>query len=184
MKRLLIPGAVGAVALAVGIAIAIAATGGGNGGGNSMSSQSASGSTGGATVSTKQISGAGDVLVDSDGMALYANDQETSGMALCDGACLSFWTPLTISGGTPKGDSLSGKLGVVKRPDGDRQVTYKGKLLYTFYEDSPGQVGGDGFDDAFGGRTFTWHVVHVNGSTGSSGGGQTSDNGDKGFPGY
>jgi predicted lipoprotein with Yx(FWY)xxD motif len=183
MKRLLIPGVAVAVALAVGIAIAIAATGGGNGGGNGMSSQSASGSTAGATVSTKQISGAGNVLVDSDGMALYANDQETGGMALCDGACLSFWTPLTISGGMPKGDSLSGKLGVVTRPDGDKQVTFNGKLLYTFYEDSPGQVGGDGFDDAFGGRTFTWHVVHANGTTSSSGG-QTTDNGNRGYPGY
>jgi predicted lipoprotein with Yx(FWY)xxD motif len=182
MKRLLIPGVAVAVALAVGIAIAIAATGG-NSGGNSMSSQSASGSTAGATVSTKQIGGAGNVLVDSDGMALYANDQETGGMALCDAACLSFWTPLTTSGGMPKGDSLSGKLGVVKRPDGDSQVTYNGKLLYTFYEDSPGQVGGDGFDDAFGGRTFTWHVVHANGTTSSSGG-QTTDNGSRGYPGY
>ena len=183
MKRLLIPGVVGAVALVVGIAIAIASTGGGDSG-NGMGTASAAGSTAGATVSTKQISGSGNVLVDSDGTALYANDQEKGGMALCDGACLSFWTPLTISGGMPKADSLSGKLGVVKRPDGDSQVTYKGKLLYTFYEDSPGQVGGDGFDDAFGGRTFTWHVVHANGSTGSSGGGQTGNNGDRGFPGY
>jgi predicted lipoprotein with Yx(FWY)xxD motif len=182
MKRLLIPGAVGAVVLAV----ALVATGCGGGGdsGKSMSSPSASGSTAGATVSTKQISGTGNVLVDSDGMALYANDQETGGMALCDGACLSFWTPLTISGGAPKGDSLTGKLGVVKRPDGDSQVTYNGKLLYTFYEDSPGQVGGDGFDDAFGGQTFTWHVVQANGTTSSSGGGQTGGNGDSGFPGY
>jgi predicted lipoprotein with Yx(FWY)xxD motif len=184
MKRLLIPGPVGAVALTVGIAIAIAATGCGGGGGKSSSSPSASGSTAGATISAKQIGGAGNVLVDSDGMALYANDQETRGMALCDGACLSFWTPLTISGGTPKGDSLNGKLGVVKRPDGDSQVTFNGKLLYTFYEDSPGQVRGDGFDDAFSGRTFTWHVVHANGTTSSSGGGQTSDNGDNGYPGY
>lgn len=181
MKRLLIPGAVGVVALAVGIAIAIAATSGGGSGGKSMGSPSASGSTAGATVSAKQVGGAGNVLVDSDGMALYANDQETGGMVICDGACLSFWTPLTIAGGTPKGDSLTGKLGVVKRPGGDSQVTFNGKLLYTFYEDSPGQVGGNGFDDAFGGRQFTWHVVHANGTTSSSGGGQTSDNG---YPGY
>jgi predicted lipoprotein with Yx(FWY)xxD motif len=183
MKRLLIPAAVVAVALAVGIAIAIAATNGG-GSGNSMSSPSSSGSTSAATVSAKQISGAGNVLVDSNGMALYANDQEKGGMALCDGACLSFWTPLTISGGTPKGDSLTGKLAVINRPGGDRQVTYNGKLLYTFYEDSPGQVAGDGFDDAFGGRTFTWHVVHASGTTSSSGNGQTGTNGDRSFPGY
>jgi predicted lipoprotein with Yx(FWY)xxD motif len=183
MKRLLISGPVGAVALAVGIAIAIAATGCG-GGGKGSSSPSASGSTAGATISAKQVGRMGNVLVDSDGMALYANDQETGGMVLCDGACLSFWTPLTVSGGTRKGNSLIGKLGVVKRPGGDSQVTYNGKLLYTFYEDSPGQVGGDGFDDAFGGRQFTWHVVHANGSTSSSGDAPTSGNGVNGYPGY
>ena len=69
----------------------------------------------------------------------------------------------------------------VKRPDGTSQVTFNGKLLYTFYEDSPGEVGGDGFDDAFGGMKFTWHVVHANGSTSSQSGG---DNGGSGIPGY
>src|SRR5919198_900065 len=141
MKRSLIAGGVVVVALIAGIAIAIAAT----------------------------IGGAGNVLVDSSGQALYANDQE-KGMVLCDGACLSFWTPLTVKG-IPTSGSLAGKLGVVRRPDGAKQVSYNGKLLYTFYLDKPGKVAGDGFDDAFGGRKFTWHVVHANGAT-SSGSGQ------------
>jgi predicted lipoprotein with Yx(FWY)xxD motif len=179
MKRLLIPGAVVAVALAVGIAIAIAASGGG-GGKSPPGAGAPASNTGGATVSAKQIGGSGTVLVDSTGQALYANDQETGGMVLCDGACLSFWTPLTVSG-MPKGDSLTGKLGVVRRPDGAKQITFNGKLLYTFYEDSPGQVGGDAFDDAFGGQKFTWHVVHANGSASSPSGG---DNGGSGYPGY
>jgi predicted lipoprotein with Yx(FWY)xxD motif len=179
MKRLLIPGVVVAVALAVGIAIAIAATGGGGSAGGT-SSPGAPASKTGATVSAKQIDGAGSVLVDANGQALYANDQETGGMVLCDGACLSFWTPLTVSK-APEGNSLTGKLGVVKRPDGAKQVTFNGKLLYTFYLDKPGQVGGDGFDDAFGGKKFTWHVVHANGATSSSGAGQAGGNA---FPGY
>jgi predicted lipoprotein with Yx(FWY)xxD motif len=180
MKRLLISGVVVAVALAAGIAIAIASTGGGGGGGGG-SSAAAPAPGGGTTVSAKQISGAGMVLVDSKGEALYANDQEKSGMVLCDGACLSFWTPLTVSG-TPKGgDSLNGTLGVVRRPNGDQQVAFNGRPLYTFYLDSPGKVGGDGFDDAFGGQKFTWHVVHGNGSTSQSSSGQGNGGG---FPGY
>jgi predicted lipoprotein with Yx(FWY)xxD motif len=175
MKRLLIAGGVVAVALIAGIAIAIAAT---SGGGKSSSGTPAK--AGGATVSAEQISGSGNVLVDSSGLPLYANDQEKNGMALCDGACLSFWKPLSVSG-TPKSGSLSGMLGVVSRPDGGKQVTYNGKLLYTFYLDKPGKVGGDGFDDAFGGRMFTWHVVHANGSTSSSGSRQSSSNP---IPGY
>jgi predicted lipoprotein with Yx(FWY)xxD motif len=156
VKRLLIVGVVGAAAaLAAGIAIAATAGSGG----------AASG--GGATVSAKLIGGAGKVLVDSKGRALYRSDQERSGMVLCTGACLSFWQPLTVSG-TPKGSSLPGKLAVVKRPDGGRQVTYDGKLLYMFKLDKPGKVTGDGFKDAFGGQKFTWHVVHPTATKSSS----------------
>jgi predicted lipoprotein with Yx(FWY)xxD motif len=173
MKRLLIP----ALVVAVVFGFAIAATG--CGGGGSMDSSAPTSNAGGATVSAQQISGSGNVLVDSKGQALYANDQEKR-MALCDGACLSFWTPLTIQGGAPKGNSLDGKLGVVTRPGGDKQVTFNGKLLYTFYLDSPGKVDGDGFDDAFGGQKFTWHVVHANGATSSTGNSQPSNT----IPGY
>jgi predicted lipoprotein with Yx(FWY)xxD motif len=157
VKRLLILGAVGVAALALGIAIAFAASGGGGGAAKS----------GGATVSVERIAGAGSVLVDAKGHALYKSDQERGGMVLCDGACLSFWQPLTVSG-TPKGSSLPGKLAVVRRPDGRRQVTYNGKLLYSFKLDKPGKVTGDGFKDAFGGQKLTWHVVHPTGAASSS----------------
>jgi predicted lipoprotein with Yx(FWY)xxD motif len=178
MKRLLISGAF--VAVLVVAAVVLAGCGGGSG--NSASAPASGTGTATATVSSDTIAGSGNVLVDSQGEALYANDQEKNGMALCDGACLSFWTPLTASG-TPRGDSLSGKLGVADRPDGTKQVTYNGKLLYTFYLDKPGKVAGDGFDDAFGGKTFTWHVVHATGATTQSGGG-TGTGGGSGFPGY
>jgi len=176
MKRLLIAAAVVAV-VAVVVGVAIAATSGGSG---SKGSSAPPAGANGATVSVAQIGGSGNVLVDANGKALYANDQEKkNGMALCDGACLSFWTPLTIHGGKPKGDSLSGKLGVVRRPDGGKQVTFNGKLLYTFYLDKPGKVSGDGFTDAFAGRQFTWNVVHANGAM-SSTNGQPSNT----IPGY
>jgi predicted lipoprotein with Yx(FWY)xxD motif len=177
MKRLLILGTAGVIALVVGIAIAVAATGGGG---------SAS-KPGGLTVSVKKIGGAGNVLVDSKGKALYMNDEERRGKVLCTGACLSFWKPLTVSG-TPKGGSLQSKLAVVKRPGGGRQVTFNGKLLYTFTLDKPGKVTGDGFKDAFGGQTFTWHVAHSGKVTQSSGGSSSGSNsGSTGgitYPGY
>jgi predicted lipoprotein with Yx(FWY)xxD motif len=62
---------------------------------------------------------------------------------------------------------------VAERPDGTRQVTLDGRRLYTFVQDEPGEVTGDGFSDAFDGQQFTWHVVSV-GSAPSQGGG-TSD---------
>jgi predicted lipoprotein with Yx(FWY)xxD motif len=172
MKRLLITGAA-LVAAAVVLA--------GCGGGGSTSSPSATKMNGrNSTVSVKRIGGAGSVLVDKSGQALYQNDQETRGMVLCDGACLSFWTPLTVSG-APKGSSITGKLGVMKRSDGTKQVTYNGKPLYSFYLDSPGEVSGDGVADAFGGRKFTWHVVHSGKGTSSSGGASTPQSGPFGY---
>jgi predicted lipoprotein with Yx(FWY)xxD motif len=163
MRRLLVIGVIAAVVAAVGVAIAIAATGGGG------SSSTASG----ATVSVKKVAGAGSVLVDSKGRALYRSEQERNGMVLCTGACLSFWQPLTVKG-TPKASSLNGKLGVVKRPDGGRQVTFDGKLLYSFKLDGQGQVKGDGFKDAFGGQKFHWHVVRPVGASSSSSSNPTS----------
>jgi hypothetical protein len=46
--------------------------------------------------------------------------------------------------------------------------------LYTFTEDPPGKVTGDGFADDFGSQHFTWHAVVANGTTAAtSGGGST-----------
>ena len=166
MRRLFIPLA----ALAAVLALALAACGGGTGDSGSPAAASGS-SASGTTVSARDIGDAGNVLVDSSGKALYAADEEKGGMVLCTDACLSFWTPLTLDQGKPTGGSLPGKLAVAERPDGARQVTYDGKLLYSFNEDGPGEVTGDGFVDAFGGQEFTWHVVQSDGATGSPGGG-------------
>src|SRR5918996_545378 len=76
---------------------------------------------------------------------------------------------------TPTASSVPGMLGVSERPDGTRQVTFDGKRLYSFTEDDPGEVTGDGFSDAFGGQTFTWHVVSVGGASDSGNGGSTND---------
>jgi predicted lipoprotein with Yx(FWY)xxD motif len=90
---------------------------------------------------------------------------------LCTDACTSIWVPLTIGAGDEvTGTSqVNSKLGVVERPDGAEQVTYQGKPLYTFVEDTePGTVTGDGFTDDFAGTTFTWHVAAVGAVSGGS----------------
>jgi predicted lipoprotein with Yx(FWY)xxD motif len=164
MKKLLIP------AILIAAAVALAACGGGGGG------DVATAGTMTNAVSTKDIAGAGTVLVDSSGLALYASDQEAAaGKILCTGACNSFWMPLTASGNVSSSSSVPGNLGVVNRPDGGMQATYKGEPLYTFSQDQAGEVTGDGFKDAFDGQQFTWHVISV-GSSGStaSGGASTS----------
>jgi predicted lipoprotein with Yx(FWY)xxD motif len=157
MKRLTI--ALAAMAAVVAV-LALAACGG-NGYDSSDSSPSPAAQSGDdtATVSVKELGDSGRVLVDSAGKALYAADEEADSSVVCTDDCTSFWIPLTIDGGAPSGDSLSGELGVVERGDGTRQVTFDGKRLYTFVNDEPGEVTGDGFSDAFDGQQFTWHVV-------------------------
>jgi predicted lipoprotein with Yx(FWY)xxD motif len=162
MKKLLIP------AIVIAAAVALAACGGGGG------EATATAGTATNAVSAKDIGGAGTVLVDSSGQALYASDQEAAaGKILCTGACNSFWEPLTVNGNVSSSGSVPGKLGVVKRPDGGMQATYNGAPLYTFTQDQPGEVTGDGFKDAFGGQSFTWHVVSVGNSGGTSNGGSS-----------
>jgi predicted lipoprotein with Yx(FWY)xxD motif len=118
-----------------------------------------------ATVSVQSIDGAGEVLVDSQGAALYTNDQDTGSRVVCTSGCAADWIPLIVSGQpSSDDDAVQSALGVVETPDGQMQVTYDGKPLYTFVDDGPGEVTGDGFADAFDGVTFTWTVATAGGS--------------------
>jgi predicted lipoprotein with Yx(FWY)xxD motif len=167
MKRLLI-----AVAAVVAV-LALAACGGG--GGDSGETSAAPPTSNTATVSAEEIGDSGRVLVDSTGKALYTSEEEAESDVVCTEACAEFWIPLTIEEGAPTGDAVPGDLGVAERSDGTRQVTLDGERLYTFVEDEPGQVTGDGFSDAFDGQQFTWHVVSVGGSPDSDQGGDAGN---------
>jgi predicted lipoprotein with Yx(FWY)xxD motif len=150
-----------AAALAAAALFILAACGGDD------STTSPGASTTGQTVSVQDVDGVGEVLVDSEGSALYAADQEARGEVLCIEGCASIWLPLTLPTGraspTAAAD-LAGNLGVVMRPDGGEQVTFDGRPLYRFVEDrSPGVVTGDGFADVFAGQPFEWHVVGPDG---------------------
>jgi predicted lipoprotein with Yx(FWY)xxD motif len=119
-------------------------------------------------VKTTKVGGK-TILVNRRGMTLYHLSVERKGHFICtDSTCLSVWKPLVVARGvTPTG---SKSLSVVKRPDGRRQVAYKGLPLYTFVQDrKPGDMKGNGFRDV-----GVWRVVTVAGnstSTPSSGGG-------------
>ncbi|MDX6580842.1 MAG: hypothetical protein QOI10_26 [Solirubrobacterales bacterium] len=133
----------------------------GSNGDTSTAAAPAAAATGGETVATTTVDGVGTVLVDSSGSALYSPSQEASGKISCTGSCEQIWKPLTASGTPTASADVTGALGTVKRPDGGEQVTLDGAPLYTFAEDSPGQVTGDGVQDSFDGKDFTWHAVTV-----------------------
>jgi predicted lipoprotein with Yx(FWY)xxD motif len=162
---------------AVAVMTIVSACGGsdGSGSGESVPEDSSAAQT----VSVSAVDGVGQVLVDAQGAALYAANEEAGGMVRCTGSCTAVWDPLTLAGDDPTaGDGLRAKLGVVERPDGTRQVTFDSRPLYRFVEDTnPGTVTGNGLADTFDGRAFTWHVVTPAGvstsstNSGSSGGG-------------
>ena len=125
----------------------------------------------------------GKVLVDARGRTLYLFEKDKRGKSACYGACATYWPPLVS---TAKPQAARGVraslLGLTKRTDGKRQVTYAGHPLYTFSLDTrAGQTSGQGLTD-FGG---SWNAVAASGreveSTDSSG---SSGGSDGGYGGY
>src|SRR4051794_39490391 len=153
------------------LALGLAACGGSSSSDPTTSAASSGAAGGGDTVMTKSISGTGDVLVDSSGAALYTNDMDTGSKIACTGRCVTEWVPLAApSQGNPSSSdsAVQGKLGTTKRPDGSSQVTFDGMPLYTFVEDSSGQVTGNGFADSFGAVNFVWTAATVSGNSSGS----------------
>jgi predicted lipoprotein with Yx(FWY)xxD motif len=161
------------------VAIGLAACGGSS---NSSDSASAAANTtattagGTDTVATKSISGVGTVLVDSKGDALYTNNQDSGMNVACTGSCTAVWIPVMApSSGQPTSSdqAVQAKLGAVKSKGGS-QVTFGGMPLYSFVQDSSGQVTGNGATDNFGGTSFTWTVASTGPVSSSSSSASTS----------
>jgi predicted lipoprotein with Yx(FWY)xxD motif len=102
---------------------------------------------------TEEASDGSTVLANLRGRTLYSLSVEKHGKFICTAGCLSVWHPLLVPAGTkPKGPVA---LGTVTRPEGKTQVTYRGRPLYSFAEDSkPGETNGEGIRDV-----GTWHAA-------------------------
>jgi predicted lipoprotein with Yx(FWY)xxD motif len=167
------------------LALGLAACGGDDDSGSGATQAAATG--GAQTISVESIGGAGDVLVDAQGRALYTNDQDSAKKVACTDQCLTEWLPVAApSQGQPTSSdsSVQAKLGTTKRPDGSTQVTFDGLPLYTFVEDPAGQVTGDGFTDSFAGTTFVWTAATSSAAPPSSGAETTTSGGGSGGGGY
>ena len=89
----------------------------------------------------------GAFLVGVNGMTLYTFTKDTPGKSACYGPCLKIWQPLVTSK-LPIVASVGilGKLGVIDRTDGVKQVTYNGAPLYFWSGDKkPGDATGNNF---------------------------------------
>jgi predicted lipoprotein with Yx(FWY)xxD motif len=87
------------------------------------------------------------ILVDANGLPLYTYKPDTATTSHVAGQLAALWPPLTASAPTAAA-GITGTLGVVATTNG-RQVSYNGHFLYTFVEDSPGRVTGQGVQNFF-----------------------------------
>jgi len=104
--------------------------------------------------------GAGTVLASTRGLTLYyySEDKPHSGRSACTGVCATAWPPLAAPVKAPAGARLPGRLGVITRPNGVKQVTLNGYPLYFYTGDkAPGQAKGNGVGGS-------WHVIKIKAS--------------------
>jgi predicted lipoprotein with Yx(FWY)xxD motif len=154
-----------AIGLIAAAALALGACGGDDDGSGSSDMGSGGGTASAGGVSAQSIDGT-DVLVDSNDQVLYSADEEQRGKVLCTDGCTSIWKPVPASEGAAASSDLD--LGEVDRPDGAKQLTYEGAPLYTFTDEGPGELKGDGLTDSFGGDSFTWHAATTTASDSGS----------------
>ena len=113
----------------------------------------------GGTTPTKRVVKVGalddgtPVLANLRGRTLYSLSVEKHGKFICTGGCLSIWHPLVVAKGVRPSGPVT--LSTVKRPEGKTQVTYRGRPLYSFANDTKaGEANGEGFKDV-----GTWHAA-------------------------
>ena len=118
------------LALVIGAA-AVGVAGCGNDSGGAAASGPGTG-----VVSVGNVDGT-DVLADSAGKTLYGAAVEKGGEIHCVAACASTWKPMLASAANAEkaAADVDANLGVVKRPDGNEQLTFDGLPLYTFAEE-------------------------------------------------
>jgi predicted lipoprotein with Yx(FWY)xxD motif len=126
------------------------------GGGGSSSSAT----TNAALITTKKRGKLGTILAfGPKKLTVYMFEGDKGSSSSCTGACASAWPPVT---GIPKAGAgaMASDLGTITRPDGTKQVTYKGHPLYLFSKDKDdGDAYGEGLK-AFG---ADWYALAPSG---------------------
>jgi len=108
-------------------------------------------------VEARDVGNLGKILVaGSNGLTLYKWSRDTPGVSNCKDPCATRWPPLTLTAGQKPtgGAGVTGTLDLISRPDGAKQVTYRGAPLYFFQDD---KAAGDTKGNGVGG---TWSVVN------------------------
>jgi predicted lipoprotein with Yx(FWY)xxD motif len=107
-------------------------------------SKTAAAPAGSATVNvtTAKVDGQSEqILVNARGLPLYTYGADTSTQSHVGGGLAALWPPLVSA--SPREAGATGTLSVLSDANG-QQVRYNGHFLYTFIDDTPGQVTGQG----------------------------------------
>jgi predicted lipoprotein with Yx(FWY)xxD motif len=104
-------------------------------------------------VQVRTMDKIGKYLADGKGMTLYHFKNDAKDKIACTGPCLEKWPLFSSEKITPPPGTGAMDFGVITRPDGKKQTTFKGWPLYYFAGDKkPGDTNGQGIKDA-------WYVV-------------------------
>jgi predicted lipoprotein with Yx(FWY)xxD motif len=100
----------------------------------------------------------GEILQSKNRLPLYywVVERRAGGRIRCTGECARVWPPLLVRSRSAVPRSLPGvrgRFGVVRRPEGKLQVTFRGLPLYAYHDDPPNTVLCDNVDG--------WFVVRV-----------------------
>jgi predicted lipoprotein with Yx(FWY)xxD motif len=98
-------------------------------------------------VTTTKVGGQSEqILVNARGLPLYTYGPDTSTQSHVSGGLAALWPPLVSA--SPSEAGATGTLSVLPDANG-QQVRYNGHFLYTFLDDTPGQVTGQGVQGFF-----------------------------------
>jgi predicted lipoprotein with Yx(FWY)xxD motif len=90
----------------------------------------------------------GKILTGEDGKTLYIfKNDKTPNQSTCTGQCADNWPPFALEGDekAEAGAGVTGTIATFDRPDGTKQVSYKGMPLYYFKGDTKaGDTNGQG----------------------------------------
>ena len=100
----------------------------------------------------------GDILQSKNRLPLYywTVEKRAGGKVRCTGSCARMWPPLVVKSRASVPEAvrgIKGAFGVIRRPDGRLQVTFRGLPLYVYHDDPPNTVLCNNVDG--------WFVVRV-----------------------
>jgi len=94
-------------------------------------------------------------------LTVYLFEGDHGSTSACSGTCAQVWPPVTTTGApAAHGTAVAADLGTTTRPDGTKQVTYKGHPLYFYVKDKDA---GDAYGQGINSFGADWYVLKPSG---------------------